>query len=81
MDGGSEFSAEFEVACQQKQLPLFVLQPQSPNLNAHLERSHSPRYEEFYHGARDSDETAARNRQLRRSEHILRKTERHSSTG
>jgi hypothetical protein len=34
-DTGSEFAAEFELACQQKQLPLFVLPPKSPKLNAH----------------------------------------------
>src|SRR5258708_10604493 len=27
VDGGSEFAAEFELACQQKQLPLFILPP------------------------------------------------------
>src|SRR5438552_4376473 len=37
-DGGSEFAAEFEEACQQKQLPLFVLPPKSPKLNGHVER-------------------------------------------
>jgi transposase-like protein len=31
VDGGSEFAAEFEEACQQKELPLFVLPPKSPN--------------------------------------------------
>jgi transposase-like protein len=40
VDGGSEFAAEFELACQQKQLPLFVLPPKSPKLNGHVERSH-----------------------------------------
>src|SRR5258708_823664 len=36
VDGGSEFAAQFEEACQQKQLPLFVLPPKSPKLNAHV---------------------------------------------
>jgi hypothetical protein len=40
VDDGSEFAAQFELACQQKQLPLFVLPPKSPKLNAHVERSH-----------------------------------------
>ena len=39
VDGGSEFAAEFEEACQQKELPLFV------------ERSHRTHNEEFYPGA------------------------------
>jgi hypothetical protein len=34
VEGGSEFAAEFEQACQQKELPLFVL---PPKLNGHVE--------------------------------------------
>jgi hypothetical protein len=33
VDGGSEFMAEFEQACQEKNIRLFVLPPQSPKLN------------------------------------------------
>jgi hypothetical protein len=40
VDGGGEFAAAFEQACQQKELLLFVLPPKSPKLNAHVERSH-----------------------------------------
>jgi putative transposase len=35
--GGSEFAAEFELACQQRGLPLFVLPPRSAKLNGHVE--------------------------------------------
>ncbi|HEV2299062.1 MAG TPA: hypothetical protein VGR72_11145 [Candidatus Acidoferrales bacterium] len=38
VDGGSEFAAEFETACQQRGLPLFVLLPRSPKLNGQVER-------------------------------------------
>ncbi len=68
VDGGSEFAAEFEEACQQKQLPLFVLPPQSPKLNAHVERSHRTHNEEFYQVQAESDQVPALNRQLRRWE-------------
>ncbi|MGH9499671.1 MAG: helix-turn-helix domain-containing protein [Terriglobales bacterium] len=34
VDGGSEFAAEFEQACQQRGLHLFVLPPRSPNSTA-----------------------------------------------
>jgi putative transposase len=68
VDGGSEFAAEFELACQQKQLPLFVLPPKSPKLNAHVERSHRTHHEEFYQVHADSDQPAVLNRQLRRWE-------------
>jgi putative transposase len=65
VDGGSEFAAEFELACQQKQLPLFVLPPKSPKLNAHVERSHRTHNEEFYEVQANSDQAPILNRQLR----------------
>ena len=68
VDGGSEFAAEFEEACQQKQLPLFVLPPKSPKLNAHVERSHRTHNEEFYEVQAASDQLPALNQQLRRWE-------------
>jgi transposase-like protein len=40
VDGGSEFPAGFELACQQRSLPLFVLPPRSPKVNGQVERSH-----------------------------------------
>jgi len=67
-DGGSEFAAEFEEACQQKQLPLFVLPPKSPKRNGHVERSHRTHNEEFYQVHAQSDQVPVRNRQLRRWE-------------
>jgi len=33
VDRGSEFAAEFEQACQQRVVHLFVLLPRSPKLN------------------------------------------------
>ena len=64
-DGGSEFAAEFEEACQQKQLPLFVLPPKSPKLNGHVERSHRTHNEEFYQVHAQSDQVPVRNRPRR----------------
>jgi len=68
VDGGPEFAAEFELACQQKELPLFVLPPKSPKLNAHVERSHRTHNEEFYQVHAESDQVPALNFQLRRWE-------------
>jgi putative transposase len=48
VDGGSEFQASFEQACQQRGLHLFVLPPHSPKLNGHVERAHRTHTEEFY---------------------------------
>jgi putative transposase len=65
VDGGSEFAAEFEEACQQKELPLFVLPPKSPKLNGHVERAHRTHNEEFYQVQAESDQVPVLNRQLR----------------
>jgi putative transposase len=62
--GGSEFAAEFEQACLQKELPLFVLPPKSPKLNAHVERSNRTHNEEFYQVQAETDQVPVLNRQL-----------------
>lgn len=48
VDGGSEFAGEFEAACQRRGIRLFILPPQSPKLNGHVERAHRTHREEFY---------------------------------
>lgn len=48
VDGGSEFMAEFEEACQHLGIALFVLPPRSPRLNGHVERMQRTFREEFY---------------------------------
>jgi putative transposase len=48
VDGGSEFKAGFEVACQQRGIKLFVLPPSSPKLNGCVERGNRTHREEFY---------------------------------
>jgi transposase InsO family protein len=70
VDGGSEFAAEFETACQQRSLPLFVLPPRSPKLNGQVERSHRTHHEEFYQVIPHNWNVAQLNPQLRRWEHI-----------
>jgi len=65
VDGGSEFAAEFEEACQQRDVPLFVLPPRSPKLNGHVERAHRTHNEEFYELAHEEPNLAALNRQLK----------------
>ncbi|MGH9743080.1 MAG: integrase core domain-containing protein, partial [Candidatus Acidiferrum sp.] len=79
VDGGSEFAAEFEEACRQKQLPLFVLPPKSPKLNAHVERSHRTHNEEFYEVYAESDQVPVLNRQLRSWENIYNCVRPHQS--
>lgn len=48
VDGGSEFKAEFELACQERGIRLFVLPPSSPKLNGCVERGNRTHREEFY---------------------------------
>lgn len=48
VDGGSEFKAEFEAACQERGIQLFVLPPRSPKLNGCVERANRTHQEEFY---------------------------------
>jgi len=48
VDGGSEFRAVFEQACQRRGVQLFVLPPFSPKLNGRVERAHRTHLEGFY---------------------------------
>jgi len=48
VDGGGEFAAAFEEACQGQGIGLFVLPPRSPKLNGHVERAQRTHTEEFY---------------------------------
>ena len=48
VDGGSEFMASFETACQTKGIGLFVLPPKSPELNGAVERANGAWRYEFY---------------------------------
>jgi len=48
VDGGSEYAGEFEEACRQRGIHLFVLPPRSPKLNGQIERAHRTHQEEFY---------------------------------
>ncbi len=48
VDGGSEFMAEFECACQDRQIALYVLPPRSPKLNGRVERLNGTARREFW---------------------------------
>jgi putative transposase len=48
VDGGSEFMAEFEQACQARKLALYVLPPKRPQLNGAVERCNGSWRYEFY---------------------------------
>jgi putative transposase len=48
VDGGSECMAEFEAACQEQAIALFVLPPRSPKLNGQVERANGTSRREFW---------------------------------
>lgn len=48
VDGGSEFMAEFEDACEARDIRLYVLPPKSPEINGAVERCNSAWRYEFY---------------------------------
>ena len=48
VDGGSEFQKDFELACQQRRIALYVLPPRSPQLNGRVERMQATWRYEFY---------------------------------
>jgi len=48
VDGGSEFMAGFEVACQAREIALYVLPPRSPKLNGRVERLNGTARREFW---------------------------------
>lgn len=48
VDGGSEFMAEFEDACRQRAIKLYLLPPKSPEINGAVERCNSSWRYEFY---------------------------------
>ena len=49
VDGGSEFMAEFEQACEDMNIPLIVLPPSRPTYNGGVERGNRTFKEEFYY--------------------------------
>ena len=69
VDGGSEFQAAFEEACQEQGIRLFVLPPRSPKLNGHVERAQRTHTEELYEVVDFPLEITALNQSLLAWEH------------
>jgi transposase InsO family protein len=81
VDGGSEFAAEFEAACQARRLPLFVLPPCSPKLNGRVERAHRTHNEEFYEVAATDWSLPRLGQQLRAWENTYNTVRPHQALG
>lgn len=70
VDGGSEFMAQFEVACKDRGIRVFVLPPRSPKLNGHVERAQRTHREEFYQVVQLPTTLAEVNKMLRTWEDV-----------
>jgi len=82
VDGGSEFRAAFEAACQRRGWRLFVLPPRSPKLNGAVERAQRTHTEEFYELRPFSDfSVAALNREARAWERVYNTVRPHQALG
>lgn len=81
VDGGSEFKAFFELECQQRQIPLFVLPPRSPKLNGGVERAHRTHTEEFYEVTDSSFDLADIRHQLLEWERVYNNIRPHQALG
>ena len=81
VDGGSEFHAEFEQACQERGFHLFVLPPRSPKLNGHVERAQRTHTEEFYEVYPDDLGVTPLNQALRAWERVYNHIRPHQSLG
>ena len=79
VDGGSEFMAQFEQACQEKNIRLFVLPPRSPKLNGCVERAHRTHVEEFYQVYGDDWEIPVMNKVLEDWERVYNHVRPHHS--
>ena len=81
VDGGSEFAAAFEQACQQRGLKLFVLPPRSPKLNGSVERAQRTHTEEFYEVTPCAWQIESLNRELRALEQVYNTVRPHQALG
>jgi len=81
VDGGSEFAAAFEQACQQRGLRLFVLPPRSPKLNGAVERAQRTHTEEFYEVTPCAWQIESLNRELREWERVYNTVRPHQALG
>jgi len=81
VDGGSEFMAQFEDACKQRGIRLFVLPPRSPKLNGHVERAQRTHKEEFYYRLTSAHTLARVNKLLNRWEDIHNTYRPHQALG
>lgn len=79
VDGGSEFMAAFEEACQSQGVQQFVLPPRSPKLNGCVERAQRTHTEEFWECYEDALDLDTVRPALRAWEHLYNTYRPHQS--
>ncbi len=79
VDGGSEYKAEFEDACRDLGINLFVLPPRSPKLNGRVERAHRTHLDEFYALREPESDLESLNKALRSWEWVYNNVRPHRS--
>ena len=81
IDNGSEFMAEFETACADRAIRLFVLPPRSPKLHGAVERANRTHTEEFYEVTTAEPELEAFQVELRAWETVYNTVRPHQALG
>src|SRR3990172_4161179 len=81
VDGGSEFMAQFEDACRERGVKLFVLPPRSPKLNGHARRAQRTHKEEVYYRLTSATTLTQVNKLLSRWEDIHNTYRPHQALG
>ena len=81
VDGGSEFRDEFETACEQQHIPLFVLPPRKPKWNGCVERANGTTRYEFYPFYQGSTTVSAINKALSDYQHYYNHYRPHDGIG
>jgi len=81
VDGGAEFEAIFEEACQKRGIKLFVLPPRSPKLNGAVERAHRTHTEEFYEVTESSFDLSELREELLEWEQVYNTVRPHQALG
>ena len=81
VDGGSEFRHEFELACEQQHIPLFVLPPRKPKWNGCVERANGTSRYEFYPFYQGATTTTAINKALQDYQHYYNHYRPHDAIG
>jgi transposase InsO family protein len=81
VDNGSEFMAEFEAACAEREITLLTLPPRSPKLHGTVERANRTHAEEFYEITDAEPELEAFQAELRTWEDTYNRVRPHQALG